>query len=672
MIYADIAIPVPLHRTFTYKIPDSMKERALPGMRVVVPFKKKERIGYIIETTTTPPKLSNIKEIASVADETPILSQKLLKLTGWISDYYSSPIGEVCASMIPNLLNNVNQLGKKRRVSEFDYDTSSFHKDEIIKLNTQQKEIWDSISDVHGSSGFAVSLLHGVTGSGKTEIYLKLIKKVIDSGGDVILLVPEISLAPQLAGRVISSFGDMVAIYHSGLTENQRLNQWKLIQEGKLSIVVGTRSALFVPFKNLRLIIVDEEHDNSYKQEESPRYNARDTAIMRGKIEDAFVLLGSATPSIESLANAKSGKYHFFHLPERHGIATLPDIKVIDMRKEVKSNLLNPYLSVELLGEIQKTVKKGNQAILFLNRRGYANFYLCRDCGHTPECPNCEITLTFHKKAKELRCHYCDYKLGVASTCPKCRGIDFVPIGSGTEMIEELIKEKIPSARISRLDRDTISSDKKRRQIISEMKQGNIDILIGTQMVTKGHDFPNVTLVGVISADQSIHFPDFRSSERTFQLLTQVSGRAGRALHPGRVLIQTYSPDHPSIKSAAEGDFDNFISQELAFRKELSYPPFYRLANVKISGNKTHSVQNASELIFKDLLKKSDGAKMKLLGPAPAPLAMLGGKTRWQILIKSASAKTLAETLLALRKKIDADPFRGVQVTIDVDPVSTM
>jgi primosomal protein N' (replication factor Y) len=669
MSFVNVAIPVPLHRTFTYKLPDGYSRLARPGTRVVAPFRRQLKIGFITETNVTPPKGAKIKELKDFPDEEPQVSEKLIRLIKWISDYYAAPIGEVFAAAIPNLLGNVNEIEKKRRPANFSYDIEGFGKEADFKLNPAQQKVLSGIVEIIDQQKFAVALLHGVTGSGKTEVYLRLIEKVIASGKETILLVPEISLTPQLVGRVVSHFGEEVAVYHSGLTAVNQLNQWQRIKDGGVKIVVGTRSAIYAPFKNLGAIIVDEEHDNSYKQEESPRYHARDTAIMRAKLEQAVVVLGSATPSIESLANAKGDKYHYFHLPERHGLATMPEIKVVDMRKEIKSNLLNPYLSVELMSEIGKTFKNGHQTLLFLNRRGYANFFLCQDCGSIPECPNCQITLTYHKGARALRCHYCDYKIVAPNICPDCKSVEFGPVGSGTEMIEEVIKEKIPSARIARLDRDTATTETKRREVLKKMHKGELDILIGTQMITKGHDFPSVTLVGIISADQSIHFPDFRSSERTFQLLTQVSGRAGRALHPGKVLIQTYSPEHISIQTASEQKMEDFISSELELRKALHYPPYYRLANVKIVGNKETSVETASKQIFNMLCGDTE---LKLLGPSPAPLALLRGKVRWQILIKSSSARQLASSLSKLKWQIDNRPFRGVQVLIDVDPVSTM
>lgn len=671
-MYVNVAISVPLHKSFTYAVPAELEHIAISGTRVVVPFRRKERIGYILEANVEPNPKHKIKDVISFPDAEPIISEKLFKLLKWISEYYCSPIGEVFAASLPNMFGNAKELGKEHKQKALKQNLDGFFKNDLISLNLSQSSVQYSINQKIDEKKFAAFLLHGVTGSGKTEIYLRLIEKVRVQGKQAILLVPEISLAPQLTGRLASYFKESVAVYHSGLTEVQRLNQWKLMKNGEINIVVGTRSAIFAPFKRLGAIIVDEEHDNSYKQEESPRYQARDTAIMRGKIEDAVVVLGSATPSIESCYNAKSGKYHFLELPKRHGDTSMPDVQVIDMRKELRSSLLNPHLSMGLLFAIEKNLKTGHQTILFLNRRGYSNFIMCRDCGYIPQCPNCNITLTYHKGVASLRCHYCDYGIPLARSCPKCNGNDLQPIGSGTEMIEEAIKKRLPQARLARLDRDTATTEKKRREALSKMHRGEIDILIGTQMVTKGHDFPNVTLVGIISADQSIHFPDFRAAERTFQLITQVSGRAGRALHPGTVIVQTYDPDHISIQTAAGLGLNEFLKHELELRRELFYPPFSRLANIKVAGNKEKLVIDISKNIAQLIEKFAKGTELRLLGPAPAPLTLLKGATRWQMLIKSPSANLISKTLYKVYQFTESTDLRGTHITIDVDPVSTM
>lgn len=675
MTFFECAIDIPIHKTFTYRAPDSFKDKFLPGMRAVVPFKNKTRLGYILDVSGKGPekKGPQIKEVISMPDDEPIFSTKMIALLKWVSDYYCAPIGEVCTAALPNLLGSLKGLGKKRGPTRRNIDLGSFYKEEKMVLTGPQKEILDNL-EKNIARGFSVNLLHGVTGSGKTEIYLRLMEKIISMGKNAILLVPEISLTPQLAGRVSSYFKQEISVYHSGMTETQQLEQWKNVKDGKVKIAVGTRSAAFLPFANLGLIIVDEEHDYSYKQEDpSPRYNARDTSIMRAKLEGCLVVLGSATPTIESLANVKSKKYDFFHLPERHSNFKLPTIEIVDMRKEIKSTLLNPHLSIKLMSQMEKEIKNGHQAILFLNRRGYANFLICQDCGFIPKCPNCNISLTQHKKTKKLSCHYCNYSIDIFHTCPTCKGSNITAMGSGTEMIEEVLHQKFPGARIARLDRDSATTEKKRNEILSKMKDGGVDILIGTQMVAKGHDFPNVTLVGIISAEQSIHFPDFRSGERTFQLLTQVAGRAGRAFHPGHVIIQTYSPENTSIQFASKSLADDFVSEELTTRKDLFYPPYSRLANIKISGNKEPDVKKASEGFAKVLLKSiSKNSSIRLLGPAPAPLALRSGKVRWQILLKSSSAGTLSYLLKNFINHANDLRLTGVQVSVDVDPVSTM
>lgn len=693
MPYVDVAIDVPIGRAFTYRVSEEASAKAVRGMRVLVPFRNKTRIGYIVDIKDSEIELSRIKNVSGFPDEATSLSKEMLKLIGWVSTYYASPIGETVSCALPNLLNRANETEKKRNTVK-KHDLEKFHKKGAVDLNDDQVRVLKEIEKIYSTGKFATALLHGVTGSGKTELYIRLIENVLKDGKDSILLVPEILMTPQLAGRIISHFGDIVAVYHSGLTDAQRLSEWKKMRSGEAKIVVGTRSAIFAPFQNVGTIIIDEEHDNSYKQEDSPRYNARDTAIMRGKIGNALVVLGSATPSLESLANAKSNKFHYIHLPERHGVAVMPDIEIVDMRKEVRSQLLNPNLSIKLMSELESVMKKKQQAILFLNRRGFANFFICRDCGHIPECPNCGISLTYHREkgsekgARHLQsrvpgtfsepfsngtliCHYCDYSIPSTSLCPKCKGSNFDAIGSGTEQIEDIIREKLPMARIERLDRDTATTEKKRREILSKMKHGEIDILIGTQMVTKGHDFPNVTLVGIISADQSIHFPDFRSAERTFQLITQVSGRAGRDIHAGKVIIQTYSPEHLSIVTAGANDLTKFIETELETRKELSYPPFSRLANIRIVGPKEDGVAKTAKNLAKFIAEISTD-HMKILGPSPAPLEMIRGKYRWQILLKSASAKALSETLSKIQSAIDNKPPKNAQISIDVDPVGMM
>ncbi|MDZ4224679.1 MAG: primosomal protein N', partial [bacterium] len=442
---------------------------------------------------------------------------------------------------------------------------------------------------------------------GKTEIYLQSIKKVLQAGKQAILLVPEIGLTPQLIGRVQSRLETPVAIYHSGLSDAWRMVYWEKMRKGEINVVVGTRSALFAPFPNLGIIIVDEEHDNSYKQAEGGfYYHARDAAIVRGKLEEAQVILGSATPSLESFHNAKKGKYQYIHLSKRATGALLPSVELIDLRQE-KFIEGSRTLSNPMKEAISETLYRGEQSLLLLNRRGFANFLLCEDCGKALECPNCSISLTYHKNPPSLVCHYCDTKIAPPENCPFCQSLAIKPLGEGTQSLEEELKKNFPDAGIFRLDRDTATKREDRHAILKAMKSGKIDILIGTQMIAKGHDFPNVTLVGVILADTHLHLPDFRSREKTFQLLTQVAGRSGRGAKAGRVLIQTFYPEDMSLLCAQKHDFETFSQQELMARETLLYPPFSRLAQIRVQGPDEKNVEMTAKALKKYLGKIGGG-----------------------------------------------------------------
>ncbi|TAK00120.1 MAG: primosomal protein N', partial [Candidatus Manganitrophaceae bacterium] len=440
-----------------------------------------------------------------------------------------------------------------------------------IVLNTDQQAAVDQIVSAIDRKSFAPFLLHGVTGSGKTEVYLRVIEKAIDQKRGAIVLVPEIALTAQLVARFHNRFGEAVALFHSGLSAGERYDEWCRIREGKAQIAIGVRSAIFAPFEAVGVIIVDEEHDSSYKQDDGVRYHARDTALVRGKQSNAVVVLGSATPSFESFYNSETGKYRLLPLPGRIDARPLPAVAVVDLRK--KEDWVRPFLTRPLLSAMEKRLENREQTLLFLNRRGFSPSLLCPDCGYLPHCIRCSVSLTFHKKLQKLVCHYCGFQLAPPTACSQCQGVRLVHLGIGTEQVEEEIRQRFPAARVARMDRDTTQKKESHHKILTAMAQREIDILIGTQMITKGHDFPNVTLVGVLCADLSLHFPDFRSSERTFQLLAQVAGRAGRGDRPGEVLIQTFQPNHESIAAATTHDYLGFYEQEIAFRKEMGYPP---------------------------------------------------------------------------------------------------
>jgi primosomal protein N' (replication factor Y) len=517
------------------------------------------------------------------------------------------------------------------------------------------------------SKRFSPFLLHGVTGSGKTEIYLRAIEEVLNQGREAIVLVPEISLTPQLLSRFKDRFGENLSLLHSGLGRGERYDQWRRIWKGEVKIALGARSAIFAPFKKVGIIIVDEEHDPSYKQEEKLKYHARDLAVVRAKQDEATLLLGTATPSLESFHNAEKGKFHLLSLPERIEGKPLPRVEVVDIKGE------GGLLSEKVKTALQKNTEEKKQSLLFLNRRGFAHFILCPDCGFTFKCPNCSVTLTHHLKDHSLRCHYCDYRISAPGSCPQCQGDRLKGMGIGTERLEQEIRNLFPGAQVGRMDRDTTSRRRAHQQILKGLESGKIDILVGTQMIVKGHDFPNVTFVGVVSADTSLHFPDFRSSERTFQLLTQVAGRAGRGEVLGEVIIQTFNPDHYSILKAKDHDFVGFYQEECQFRKALDYPPFSRLINFRLTGNSEKGTETMAEELGKvgrTLLKKKYPKGMEILGPSAAPFTKMRGKFRWQMLVKGKSSQALHQFAQELASHMEAQTKgRGVHLDIDVDPI---
>ncbi len=529
---------------------------------------------------------------------------------------------------------------------------------------------------------FKTFLLHGVTGSGKTEVYVRVIKDALERGRGAIILLPEISLTPQFVAVFRGHFGDQIAVLHSGLTPGQRFDAWRRIARGEVRIAIGARSAIFAPMSDLGVIIVDEEHDTSFKQETGCRYNARDVAQFRGRLSDAVVILGSATPSVESYFNARQNKIGYLPMDSRVNDRGLPGVEIVDMRREPGVRSKDPEqevqesLSPELTSAIHQTLAARQQVILFLNRRGYSPFVVCRDCGLPWRCPNCSVSLTLHKNDRRLRCHYCDYSVPEPKKCPKCASDSIGHMGVGTERLEAALKETFPGSRVARLDRDT-GHGGRLIDLIARFRDHEIDILLGTQMVTKGHDFHNVTLVGVIMADQGLNFPDFRSGERTFQLLTQVAGRAGRGDKTGRVIIQTYTPWHYALEAAREHSFSEFVSHEIQARADLAYPPFTHLAAVLFEGRDERAVITAArEYTFsaKRLVADSEPWReaITVLGPAQAPLARLRGKTRWQMLLKGQDRPALRAMLGALLEAMGyfttRSTFPGVSVQADVDP----
>lgn len=552
-----------------------------------------------------------------------------------------------------------------------------------MELTDEQGESFELVKADIEQKNFSVTLLHGVTGSGKTEVYIRLAQTALENGLGALILVPEIGLTPQLLGRFQERFGGSVACLHSAYSDKKRLSEWRRIKNGDAPIVVGTRSAVFAPVPNLGMIAVDEEHDGSYKQEESPRYHARDTGIVRARNLGVPVVLGSATPSIESYTSARSGRYRLRALSHRPTGGRLPQVRLVDLRKEAGSDPRTPeLLTRDLAKAIGERLERGEQTLLFLNRRGFSSVILCRDCGEVLQCPHCSIPLTFHREGGgRVQCHWCDYSAHPPNRCSSCRSDQVGYFGVGTERVEQAVKARFPEARVQRLDRDTARRAGAYESIFGAMQSGAIDILIGTQMVAKGHDFPKLTLVGVVVADVGLHLPDFRASERTFQLLTQVAGRAGRADLPGEVIVQTFRPDHFAVQCARTHDYAGFYKREALARERMGYPPYRRLARLRFESKNKHLAAKAGEWMASYLRRHgaaaagraADPGGVEYLGPAPAPFVRIRGVWRYHMILKAKGSKRLGEALNSLTAEFDGQAaFSSVRLAVDVDPLSLM
>jgi primosomal protein N' (replication factor Y) len=815
--FAELALPLPLRQTFTYRLPENIREHVRLGSRLLVPFGKRNLTGYVVELHETLDEAleieeANIKDALEVLDEEPLVTAEILKLTQWAADYYAASWGEMLKASLPAGVNVeteqivritthgrdellrvataktakvqilqyldehgetsirqltrqfgsstaqrvVRDLVKQNWAASFQQTLSTKAKPKRRKavklreqlagtgaqviLNEKQEEIVRILIENDGEIGFTqlleaadvsasviqtlekkgvvqtfvrevfrnplenakipapldltlsdgqalafeviaetlaegkyhAFLLHGVTGSGKTEIYIRAMKKALEFGRTSVMLVPEIALTPVFSRRLSQVFGDDVAIIHSSLSTGERFDEWRRIRTGAARIVIGTRSAIFAPLQNIGLIIVDEEHDGSYRQQETPFYHARDVAVVRANFAGAVAILGSATPSLESFHNAQTGKYTYLHLPNRIGNRPLAAAELIDMREVFKSEGKDQVLSPQLLTAIEETHAKGEQSIILLNRRGFSQFILCRSCGETIRCQNCDITLTFHRRDNVLMCHYCGFRAKVPRKCPFCESKFIYFIGEGTEQIEDILRRRFSDLRIARVDRDSTRRRKSFEETLLDFSEHKIDMLVGTQMLAKGHDFPKVTLVGVVSVDAGLALPDFRSAERTFQLLTQVAGRAGRGLLQGRVLIQTFYPDHYALRHACTQSYENFYAEEIRFRQKLGYPPFVALASILVHhANYNYAFDNAQ--ILKDCLINANSERQaRILGPAPAPLPRLKGEHRLQMLIKAANRKKLRELLdFALHES--EENFCDLRcVNVEIDPVNLL
>ncbi len=585
------------------------------------------------------------------------------------------PLGDLADEDIPS--DSVERLAAlglvtiaRRRVERdpFERATTRITRAAIVDLTSEQQTAVDGLAARAAARAFHVALLHGVTGSGKTEIYLRLARAVRESGRGVLLMVPEIALTPAAAAIFRAAFGARVAIQHSALSDGERYDQWQRIRRGDVDVVVGTRSAVFTPLANVGLVVVDEEHDTSYKQDKVPRYHGRDVAIVRARASGALVVLGSATPSLETFSNAESGRYELVTLKKRVLDRPLAGVTIVDMRAEYAAEGPDVILSAPLRDRMAARLERGEQAIVLLNRRGFATVVFCRECGETLECPNCSVSLTVHKAAGRARCHYCNYATPLPKACGKCRGPFLEQLGFGTERVEAEVRTSFPQARVGRVDRDTIRRRGAITALLARFAARELDVLVGTQMIAKGHDFPAVTLVGVISADVGLGLADFRAGERTFQLLTQVAGRAGRGEIAGEAVVQTIYPDHYSIRHACRQDYAAFYADEMHFRRSMKYPPLVALINVVVKAPTRQGAMDDAGAIAAALRPRL-GESGRVLGPAPAPLGRLKGEHRAQIFVKGTHRTAMRKALVAV---LDARPDLKRRAIVDVDPTSVL
>ncbi len=748
VILADVALPVPLVRAFTYGVPDGMAGGALPGARVVCPFGARRLLGVVLGLRKGEPP-NGIKAIARVVDEQPAIPEDLLAFLRDVASYYFAPIGEVVRLALPpveratslelsnptlfsdicgvaarrvqwvvptaridvggplrgqpaavlahvraagaepiarleqrwgnarSAVKKLTELGlvaiDERAAPSDPFFSEAAARDVPHEATPAQTAAIDEIvARLHGGRASTL-LLHGVTGSGKTEVYLRAIAAARANGRGAIVLVPEIALTPQLVSRFRARFGDNVAVLHSGLTARERHAMWWRLRSGETDVAIGARSALFAPVRALGLIVVDEEHDSSFKQEEGVRYHARDMAIWRGHRAGGVCILGSATPSLESEQLVRRGLASKLRLADRARAQPLPRVELVDLRRIGSSTMGDKRVSMPLYRAIEDALGAREQVILFLNRRGFAPSVRCEACGQVAACADCSVALTFHKRGGSIvRCHYCDFQAPLASLCATCGAEALVLEGVGTERLEETLTSAFPHARVARLDRD-VASGRKVEKVLAKMRAGEIDVLVGTQMVAKGHDLPNVTLVGVINADAALSIPDFRASERAFQLLVQVAGRAGRGDRAGRVIVQTWDPENPAIALAARHDVDAFLDRELRDRRELGYPPFTRAALVRVDATEEGAAREACSRLARAALE-SDAVRaghVLVQGPAPAPIARIRGRWRFRVMLRAADRARLRDVLGCVDSARASLP-RAVRAAIDVDPVQLL
>jgi primosomal protein N' (replication factor Y) (superfamily II helicase) len=747
-VLVDVALPLPLFRTFTYAV-EGRGEPVDVGTRVLVPFRNRKEMGIVVGAGSAREGVTP-KPVVAIPDDAPVIDPAMLALCTWIADYYVVPLGIALRCALPVALSGTEApvpARKHRRVARLTRELPSLlHRDNVFARAPQQRTLFELLESLGGrvpvehlvqrltfspsvlkglvARGLVVIeqdiverdpfasratpparplvpspaqqvaidalragqrgetfLLHGITGSGKTLVYIELLRTIVEERGQsAIVLVPEIALTPQTVDRFRGAFGDRVAVLHSALSDGERYDAWLALRRGDKRIAVGARSAIFAPLARLGAIIVDEEHESSYKQGEAPRYHAREVAIVRARAEGAVVVLGSATPSLESWVNAASGKYRLLSLPDRVGGGRLPAVEVADIRAQQRPSdmaAVDPFrrvFSERLESALASRLQRGEQSILLLNRRGYASFIQCGDCGDVASCPHCSISLTYHRTPERLVCHYCQHAEAPRERCPRCGGSLLRQRGLGTQQVERLVSERYPAARIARMDVDTTSGKWAHAEILDRVGRHEVDILLGTQMIAKGLDFPNVTLVGVVDADVGINLPDFRASERSFQLLSQVAGRAGRGPKGGEVVIQTRVPNHHAVTCAVAHDYHSFVRKELEGREKPVYPPFIRVANVVFSGTTEAATAklalNAAAWLQK-LVKQSKGTT-QLVGPAPCPVDRIKSRWRWHLLLKASHPGELTKLARYFAERFPVPGEAALRVTIDRDPVALL
>jgi primosomal protein N' (replication factor Y) len=726
--YAAVAVAVPVRRLFKYEVSEEIAPAIEAGARVRVPFGGRRRIGTVVEWPAEPPDPSvEIKAIESVVEGKGRLTPELLELTRFVADYYLCSWGEAIEAALPphaggsapqkivvrteqadpaslragataqrSLLETLPDDGspvplKRLGMAERRAIAALVKRGWIRLLDapergdgggpTAEAESGPEPTAAQGAviaelqaalskKGYSPFLLYGATGSGKTEVYLRAAQAALDGGRGVLYLVPEIGLTPLLLRRIERRFPGQVAVLHSALPRRRRFEAWEAVLKGRRRFVIGTRSAVFAPVIDTGLIIVDEEQDGSYKQEERPRYNGRDMAVVRARAEAATIVLGSATPSMESFQHARAGRYGLLRLGGRIEDRPLAKVRIVDMRSHYLSKGEAAPLSDDMLKELAACVERGEQALVLRNRRGWAAALICPLCGQRVGCPDCAVSMTWHRSARRLRCHYCSREQPHPRNCPQCGGEGLKMLGEGTEKIEDILRTALPEAIIERMDRDTIRRRGAHEKLLSRFSTGEIDVLVGTQMIAKGHDFPRVTIVGVLSADQALGLPDFRAGERTFQLLTQVAGRAGRGSRPGTVIVQAFDPDNPVLRLAAAQDYEAFFDREIGYRRALRYPPLTAMVQLLVTDRSAGKARDWANRVAR-ALRREGGRRLIVAGPGPAPVERLKDRHRQQILARSAGKRRLVEMVERALQAVEGEvPQRALMV--DVDPRSLL